>query len=65
MEASWRECAFNTEEALRAANTEVVNQRERIAELLGQLAGLRGEWTDTDVVRITTTNVGLQREVRP
>ena len=64
VEASWRERALNTEEALKATNAEIVNQRERIAELLGQLAGLQGEWTDADVVRITTTNVALQREVR-
>ncbi|NEA76079.1 hypothetical protein [Streptomyces sp. SID13588] len=43
---------------------EVVNQRERIAELLGQIAALQGEWTDADVVRITSANVALQREVR-
>ncbi|WP_329074931.1 DUF6262 family protein [Streptomyces niveus] len=64
VEASWRERALNTEEALKATNAEVVNQRERIAELLGQLAGLQGEWTDADVVRITTINVALHREVR-
>ncbi|MGX1886463.1 DUF6262 family protein [Streptomyces sp. NPDC055287] len=64
VEASWRERALNTEEALRTTNAEVVNQRERIAELLGQVAELQGEWTDADVVRITTTNVALQREVR-
>ncbi|WP_086830660.1 DUF6262 family protein [Streptomyces sp. NRRL B-24572] len=64
IEASWRERALNTEEALKNTNAEVVNQRERIAELLGQIAGLQGEWTDADVVRITTANVALQREVR-
>ncbi|MEV7817837.1 DUF6262 family protein [Streptomyces flaveolus] len=63
VEASWRERALNTEEALKNTNAEVVNQRERIAELLGQIAALQGEWTDADVVRITT-NVALQREVR-
>ncbi|WDO04860.1 DUF6262 family protein [Streptomyces murinus] len=48
----------------RNTNAEVVNQRERIAELLGQIAALQGEWTDADVVRITIANVTLQREVR-
>ncbi|MET7740336.1 hypothetical protein [Streptomyces sp. NPDC005385] len=62
--ASWRERALNTEEALRTTNAEVVNQRERIAELLGQITELQGEWTDADVVRITSANVALQREVR-
>lgn len=64
MEASWRERALNTEEALKNTSTEVVNQRERIAELLGQIAALQGEWTEADVIRITTANVALQREVR-
>lgn len=64
VEASWRERALNTEEALKNTNAEVINQRERIAELLGQIAALQGEWTDADVVRITTANVALQREVR-
>ncbi|MFC8416592.1 DUF6262 family protein [Streptomyces coelicoflavus] len=64
VEASWRERALNAEEALKNTNAEVVNQRERIAELLGQIAGLQGDWTDADVVRITTANVALQHEVR-
>lgn len=64
VEASWQERALNTEEALKNTNTEVINQRERIAELLGQIAALQGEWTDADVVRITSANVALQREVR-
>ncbi|MBC9727062.1 hypothetical protein [Streptomyces sp. TRM68367] len=40
--ASWRERALNTEEALKAAHAEIANQRERIAELLGQIAELLG-----------------------
>ncbi|MGD3109326.1 DUF6262 family protein [Streptomyces sp. YGL11-2] len=64
VEASWRERALNAEEALKNTNAEVANQRERIGELLGQIAALQGEWTDADVVRITTVNVALQREVR-
>ncbi|GAA3006944.1 DUF6262 family protein [Streptomyces fulvorobeus] len=64
VEASWRERALNTEVALKATNAEVVNQRERIAELLGRVAELQGEWTDADVLRITTANVALRREVR-
>ncbi|MET8179812.1 DUF6262 family protein [Streptomyces sp. NPDC005336] len=64
LEASWRERALNAEEALKSANAEIANQRERIAEFLGQIAELQREWTDADVVRITTANVTLQREVR-
>ncbi|CAL2069202.1 conserved protein of unknown function [Streptomyces murinus] len=64
LEAAWHERALNTEEALSNTNAEVVNQRERIAELFGQIAALQGEWTDAEVVRITTANVTLQREAR-
>ncbi|WP_333766905.1 hypothetical protein [Streptomyces sp. IBSBF 2435] len=63
IEASWRERALNTEEALKAAHAEIINQRDRIAELLGQIAELQQDWTDADVVRITTANVALSREV--
>ncbi|MGW7362477.1 DUF6262 family protein [Streptomyces sp. NPDC054841] len=63
VEASWRERALNTEDALKAAHAEITNQRERIAELLGQVAELQQDWTDADVVRITTANVALRREV--
>ncbi|WP_050800068.1 hypothetical protein [Streptomyces himastatinicus] len=63
IEASWRERALNTEDALKAAHAEIANQRERIAELLGQIAELQQDWTDADVVRITTANVALRREI--
>ncbi|MFF6953003.1 hypothetical protein ACFZAD_30715 [Streptomyces iakyrus] len=63
IEASWRERALNTEDALKAAHSEITNQRERMAELLGQIAELQQDWTDADIVRITTANVALRREV--
>ncbi|MFH8573009.1 hypothetical protein [Streptomyces sp. NPDC017993] len=64
IEASWRERALNTEDALKAALAEIANQRKRIAELLGQIAELQLDWTDADVVRVTTANVALRREIR-
>lgn len=40
-ETSWRERALNTEEALKAAHTEIRTQRERIGILIGQVRGLQ------------------------
>ncbi|MEE1943098.1 DUF6262 family protein [Streptomyces sp. TRM 70361] len=63
-EASWRERALNTEDALKATQDEVLNQRAQIAELLGQIRDLRTEWTEDDIVRITTENSMLKKRVR-
>jgi len=64
LEASWRERALNAEAALKAANTEILAQREQIAELLGQIRDLRSEWTQEDIARIVTDNGALRRQVR-
>ena len=42
-EATWRERALNAEEALKAAQTEILTQRTRIGELLGQIRDLQAE----------------------
>ncbi|MFI9366757.1 DUF6262 family protein [Kitasatospora sp. NPDC053057] len=63
-EASWRERALNTEDALKVTQDEVLNQRAQIAELLGQVRDLQTEWTEDDIVRITTENSILKRRVR-
>ncbi|MFF8036297.1 DUF6262 family protein [Streptomyces sp. NPDC016626] len=63
-EASWRERALNTEDALKATQDEVLNQRAQIAELLGQIRDLQTEWTEDDIVRITTENSMLKKRVR-
>jgi Family of unknown function (DUF6262) len=39
-EARWRERALNAEHALKTANAEILNQRTRIGELLGQIRDL-------------------------
>jgi hypothetical protein len=44
-EATWRERALNAEDALKAAHAEIVQQRGRIGELLGQVRDLEAEWT--------------------
>ena len=63
-EASWRERALNAEDALKAAHTEIVTQRTRIGDLLGQVRDLEAEWTKETIQRITTENTTLKQRVR-
>jgi hypothetical protein len=63
-EATWRERALNAEEALKAAHTEILAQRTRIGELLGQIRDLEADWTQEAVQRITTENTTLKQRVR-
>ncbi|MFJ8348221.1 DUF6262 family protein [Streptomyces sp. NPDC094153] len=64
IEASWRERALNAEEALKAAQDEILAQREQIGELLGQIRDLQTPWNEQDIVRITTENSTLTRRAR-
>ncbi len=63
-EATWRERALNAEDALKTANAEILAQRTRISELLGQVRDLEAEWTQEAVQRITTENTTLKQRVR-
>ncbi|MDX3577839.1 DUF6262 family protein [Streptomyces sp. FL07-04A] len=63
-EATWRERALNAEEGLKAAQAEILTQRTRIGELLGQIRDLQAEWTEEAVQRITTENTTLKQRVR-
>ncbi len=63
-EATWRERALNAEDALKAAHTEILTQRTRIGELLGQIRDLQAEWTEEAIQRITTENTTLKQRVR-
>ncbi|MDT0464738.1 DUF6262 family protein [Streptomyces gibsoniae] len=63
-EATWRERALNAEDALKAAHSEILTQRTRIGELLGQIRNLQAEWTEGTVQRITTENATLKQRVR-
>jgi hypothetical protein len=42
-EATWRERALNAEDTLKAAHAEIIQQRGRIGELLGQVRDLETE----------------------
>ncbi|MFF7801158.1 DUF6262 family protein [Streptomyces olivaceus] len=63
-EATWRERALNAEEGLRAAQAEILAQRSRIGELLGQIRDLETEWTEETIQRISTENTTLKQRVR-
>jgi len=63
-EASWRERALNAEDALKAANAEILQQRTLIGELMGQVRDLQAEWTEGAIQRITTENTTLKQRVR-
>jgi len=64
LEASWRERALNSEEALKTAHAEILRQREQIAELLGQIRDLNTGWTEDDRIRMTTENLALKCATR-
>lgn len=63
-ETTWRERALNAEDALKAAHAEILAQRTRIGELLGQVRDLEAEWTQEALQRITTENTTLKQRVR-
>ncbi|MFC5959449.1 DUF6262 family protein [Streptomyces pratens] len=63
-EATWRERALNAEEALKAAQAEILAQRTRIGELLGQVRDLEAEWTEETIQRIIAENTALKQRVR-
>lgn len=63
-DATWRERALNAEDALKAAHAEILAQRTRIGELLGQIRDLQAEWTEEAIQRITTENTTLKQRVR-
>ncbi|MFD8261603.1 DUF6262 family protein [Streptomyces griseoluteus] len=63
-EAIWRERALNAEDALKAAHGEILAQRTRIGELLGQIRDLQAEWTEETIQGITTENTTLKQRVR-
>lgn len=63
-EATWRGRALNAEAALKAAHAEILTQRTRIGELLGQIRDLETEWTEGAIQRITTENTILKQRVR-
>ena len=63
-EATWRERALNAEDALKAANTEILAQRGRLGELLGRIRDLESPWTQDTIQRVTTENTTLKQRLQ-
>ena len=62
--ATWRERALNAEAGLKSANAEILAQRARIAELMGEIRDLTAEWNDEAIGRMTAENASLKQRVR-
>jgi chromosome segregation ATPase len=63
-DAAWRERALNAEDALAAANREIVAQRQRIADLMGQVRDLEQTWSHDGLQRLITENTTLKHRTR-
>lgn len=63
-DASWRERALNAEQALKTANGEILNQRNRIAELLGRIRDIEAQWAQDAVQRVTSENTTLKQRLQ-
>ncbi|MFF6816240.1 DUF6262 family protein [Streptomyces sp. NPDC012403] len=63
IEASWRERALNAEEQLTHAQHEILAQRRRIGELMGQLRDFDQMVPGESVQQLTTENTTLKHRV--
>ena len=63
-EAIWRERALNAEDALKAANAEILTQRRRIGEHLGRIRDLETPGTQESIQRVTTENTTLKQRLQ-
>lgn len=51
-------------EALKAANGEILNQRNRIGELLGRIRDIEAQWTQDAIQRVTSENTTLKQRLQ-
>ncbi|WP_246143404.1 DUF6262 family protein [Actinacidiphila oryziradicis] len=64
VEASWRERALNAEDQLARTQNEILAQRQRIGELMGQLRDFEQMVPGESVQRLATENTTLKRRVQ-
>ncbi|MFJ7199752.1 MULTISPECIES: DUF6262 family protein [unclassified Streptomyces] len=64
IEASWRERTLNAEEQLTSGRHEILAQRQRIGELMGQLRDFDQMVPGESVQQLTTENTTLKRRVQ-
>lgn len=63
-ESVWRDRALNAESGVSAAHNEIIVQRARIGELIGQIRDLQSEWSEEDLSRILAENRDLKQQIR-
>jgi chromosome segregation ATPase len=64
VESTWRERALNAEDALTQTQKEVLTQRQRIGELMGQLRDFDQMVPGESVQRLVSENTSLKQQVR-
>ncbi|MFI1408780.1 DUF6262 family protein [Streptomyces sp. NPDC020707] len=64
IEASWRERALNAEAELTRTQNELLTQRQRIGELMGQLRDVDQMVPGESVQKLTTENTTLKRRIQ-
>jgi hypothetical protein len=64
IEATWRERALNAEDALAQAHKEILTQRQRIGQLMGQLRDVDQMVSGESVQRLASENASLKQQVR-
>lgn len=64
VEATWRERALNAEAALTQAHKEILAQRQRIGQLMGQLRDFDQMVPGEAVQRLVSENASLKQQVR-
>jgi len=64
IEATWRERALNAEDALAQAHKEILTQRQRIGQLMGQLRDVDQMVSGESVQHLVSENASLKQQVR-
>ncbi|MBJ7004926.1 hypothetical protein JG491_33525 [Streptomyces sp. CRPSP2-6A1] len=64
LEATWRERALNAEEELTRTQKEILTQRQRIGELMGQLRDFEQMVPGESVQALVSENSALKQRVR-
>ena len=64
IEATWRERALNAEDALARAHKEILTQRQRIGQLMGQLRDVDQMVSGESVQHLVSENASLKQQVR-
>lgn len=63
VEAQWRERALNAEDGLKTAQKEIIAQRRRIGELMGQIRDADQAIDGESVQRLVSENLSLKQQV--